>query len=83
MPIRVIKEKTIKWLRKWISVILAFEALAHFAIPIASIVSMILTNMPLNWATLMAPVTDIVFGIICLIGSYFLDVDYQLHHKEG
>lgn len=78
----ITKEKIKKWLRRWISVILAFEALFHFAIPIISIVSMTLTNTPLNWATLMTPVTDIVFGIVCLIGSYFLDVDYQHHHRE-
>lgn len=79
----IIKTKIKKWLRKWISAILAFEAVAHFAIPIASIVGMILTNTPLNWANMMTPVFDIVFGVICLIGAYFLGVDYNLHHKEG
>lgn len=76
------KGKIKKWLRRWISVILAFEALSHFVIPIISIVSMALTNAPFTWSTLMAPVTDFIFGVICLIGAYFLDLDYH-HHKEG
>ena len=74
-------KKLKKYHRLILSGFLAFEGIFHFVIPGISLVGMWRTNSTLNWATLLTPLTDIFFGVVCVYASIVLGHDH--HHKRG
>lgn len=65
-----------KTLRKIISIMLAFEAVVHFVFPAISLYGMYKEGI---WDALilLTPVADLVFGVVCTLGSYLLG---EKHH---
>lgn len=63
-------------LRKIISKLLAFEGVLHFVIPLVSFYGMYKENV-WDWMIALTPIVDIVFGIVCLIGSRLLGQDHM------
>jgi len=75
-------EKIKKYQRLILSWLLAFEGIFHFAIPGISLIGMWGTDATFNWATLLTPLADIFFGIVCLYASVVLGSDHHYHHYK-
>lgn len=65
-------------LRKIISLLLAFEGIAHWVFPGISLWGMWKAGI-WDWAIAATPLMDIFFGVVCLLGSYFLGIDHHRH----
>lgn len=65
-------------LKKIVSVLLTLEAAFHFVIPAITLYGMYKADT-WDFLILINPVTDIFFGVVCLVASRLLGQDHHHH----